>query len=243
MTQPVHDPGHRRKTGPVGQSRPLNQDDLQAQLPGSGQLGLGPAAPGVFGNDDPAAMRLQQGQILIQSKGSAGHDNFAIGQGQRPRRVHQSQQIVVLGGRPEQAQMLPPDGQKDPGRRLRQGAGGFLDCLDTGPLITGHRPPCRAFQCSKRHRRQTARLDCILAHSGGKRVRCIDDMADHLGLQIGNKPGNSAKTADPLGQGLRQGLRRAPGIGKHGVHPSRGQSAGQQAGLGRAAQQKDAVHG
>ena len=64
-----------------------------------------------------------------------------------------------------------------------------------------------------------------------------------LGLQKGDEPGNPAKTADPLGQGLRQGLRRAPGIGKHGVHPSRGQSAGHQAGLGRAAQQKDAVHG
>lgn len=62
--------------------------------------------------------------------------------------------------------------------------------------------------------------------------------------QVSRQTLGPAEAADPDRQRLRDGRGGPAGIGKHGLGPGAGQQAGKRAGLGGAAQKKDAgAHG
>lgn len=240
MTKPVHHALNRRTDRTRRDCRPVDHHDGQAQQMGRVNFCPRPTSTRILGHDPFHAMFAHQFNITFQPEGSAINDNFGLGQWQRPLGwIDQSQQIVVLRGQGKLGQMLSSDGQKNPGRRLGQGGGGGGDVGHAGPVALPRRP----FQRHKRNPGQGCRLNRIAAHPGGKGVGGINDMADGFGAQIVGQPCHPAKPANPLGQGLRHGCRRATGIGKHRIDPSRSQCAGQQTGLGRAAQKQDACHG
>lgn len=244
MTDPVHHLGEGGKTWAVGQGGPIDHDDRQAKVAGGGQFGLGTAAAGVLGDHDLDAVVAHQGQVLRDHKGATRDHNVNMGQGQRiGRRVHQTEQIVVLGHRGKTVQVLTANGQKYPCGGEGQGESGVVQSRHLGPLVAGARLPGWPLESSQRQAELGAGRGGISAHFGGKGVGGVDHMADGFVAQIGGQARHTTKTANPLGQGLCHRIGSAAGIGKHGVDARIGQGLGKLAGLGRAAEQKDAAHG
>ncbi len=244
MMKPVHHVFDRAEHAPRRQSGTVNQDDGQAKGAGRGQLGHGPCAARVLGDDMGDPVIPQQGKVVGKVKGAARNDSLGIGQRKRAfGRIDKAQQIVVPGLCGKGAKGLLADGQKNPRRRIGQRRDGGFGILHVGPLIAGLRGPWRAFKGRKRQGQFRAGGDGIHAHPGGEGVGRINDMGDALICQVGHQPRHAAKAADPLGQGLRHGRGRAPGVRKDRICPGICQGAGKQACLGRAAQKKDAWHG
>ncbi len=244
MIQPCHHFGNGAKHLPGRHGGPVDQDDGQAKAAGGRQLGLGPGAAGVLGDNMGDPVILQKSKVGGQVKGAAGDDSMGIWQGQGAfGRVDKAQDVVVPGPGSKGLQGLLADGKKDPCGRIGQGSDGGFGIWHMGPLIAFPGAPRRALQ---RHQRQVqlgAGGDSIPAHPRGEGMGRIDDMGDALILQVSNQPFHAAKAAHPHGQGLRHGHGRAPGVGKDRIRPCLGQGAGKQACLGRAAQKKDAWHG
>ena len=240
------EPGHRLcdalHHAARGQDWPFHHDDGQAQRTRGLQLGARAAAAGILGHDMGNARLLQQGQIIGGGERPTAKHDPAIGQGRGLRRIDQPQQIMMLRPRGKEPRLLLADRQKDPRGRVGQGLQGGLHIRDAVPAVTGLRGPCRALQRDQRQAKAFAGGMGVAAHPGGERMRGVYQMGDALGLHIGAKPRNPAKTPNSCGQGLRHRLRRAPGIGKHRIPPGLGQRAGKGRSLGRAAQKKDACH-
>lgn len=243
MTQPAHHLACGGETGPLRQRRAVDHDNLHPKPARRCQFGVSPTTARVFGHDHVDPVILQQRKVIRLMKRTTGNDGRGIGQNLRPRRIDKAQQIPVLRGCGEQLQVLATDGQKDVRRRQRQGFDRILKALHMGPDVTGLRLPGRALQCHKGQTKGLAGLRRMMAHLRGKRVGGVDHMGDLVVGKVGDQPVNPAKTANPLGQGLCHRISRAPGIGKNSVNLRPGQGLGQQARLGCAAQQKDAVHG
>jgi len=244
MTKPGHHIGDLRKDPARRQGGPVDQDDRQAQNARGFQFGGGACATGVLGDDMADAMFAQQGKIAGQIKGATGDDGGGIGQGQGAfGRINQAQQVMVLWLGGKGRKRLFADGQKHPRRAVGQGGDRGRDVGNVGPAVTGLSLPRRALQHRQRHIRLGAGRNGIAAHLRGERVGGVNDMADAFRLEIGHQPRHPAKAADPDRQRLRHRRGGTACIGIDRFHPRAGKGAGQQAGLGGAAQKKDACHG
>jgi hypothetical protein len=132
--------------------------------------------------------------------------------------------------------------KENAGGRIGQGCDSAPDIWHMLPIIALNGTPRLTLQYQKRNATVMAGLKSIPAYLRGKGVSGVNDMRNALGPNIGRKPRNASKPAHPRRQGLRHGLRGAPGIGKDGIHTPRGQSCGKVGGFGRSTQQEDA-HG
>ena len=230
--------------GATGQGGALRHQHRQAQGPRGIQLGPRADAACVLGHHMGDRMFTHQGDVPRQIKGTACKDHFGIGQRQRCLGlVHQPQQIVMLRLGGKQPDLLFANRQKDTRRRIGQGCRNILKTGQEGPVIPRLRLPGRPFEADQRQAGLHACGMGIVAHSGGKGVRCIDHMGDPVLRQIGNQPRNPAKAADACGQGLRDGRVGATGIGKNRLNPMVGKTRGKAACLCGTPQQKDAHDG
>ena len=247
MRQPGHHPGQIRHHFARRQVWPVNQNDWQPKAARGQQLGLGTASTRVLGNDMADAMLCQQRAIAFWRERPARHKNSAIGQdlrvrGLRSRGIDQSQQVMVLRFCGKTCQVLLANRQKHPRRGVGQGGTGSLHIGHRQPIVTRSRMPWRALITQQRHARFGTGGNRIAAHSCSTRMGGIDKMGDGLGLQIADQSRHAAKSANACGQWLCYGGFGSSGIRKHRVDPSLGQGAGEQAGFGGAAKQKDARH-
>ncbi len=243
MTKPVHHLRNSGEAGPFGQGRAIDHDDPQAQYAGGGQFGVGPAAAGVFGDDDVNVVILQQREVVGVVERAAGDDGGGLGQQGFARRVDEPQKVVVLRRCGKHVQVLAADGKEDLRRDAGQGFDCILNALHGVPDVALLRLPRGAFKGGKGHGQSLTGGGGMVAHLRGKGMGGVNHMGDFVVCKIGRQAGDTAKAANPLGQGLLYGINGASGIGKDGVDLGRRQGLGQQARLGCAAQQKDAVHG
>ncbi len=229
--------------GTRGDRGPVDQDHRQAQCPRGQQLGLGPRAARVLGDDMGDPVIAQQRGIARDIKGATRDHQTGIRQGQRALgRIDQSQQVMVLRARGESRDMLATNRQKHPRGGLGQRVDRLRQIRDMGPAILWPGLPRRAFVGQQRHAGFGAGRNGVPAHPGGERVGRIHHASDGMNPQIVHQSGHAAKAADPRGQGLRDGRSRSPGIGKDRIKPARGKRLRQTAGLGRATKNEDARH-
>ncbi|MDB5664299.1 MAG: hypothetical protein JWS11_842 [Cypionkella sp.] len=242
MSQPAHHLGHRGHYFPRGEGRAVDQNHRKTQCAGRDQLGLGPRTACVLGDDVADIMMEHQRLIAISVKRTPRQNNRAVGQRRRFGRIDQAQQIVVrLGGKA--CEILLADGQKNPCGTVGQGSNGSVHAGNMAPVIVVASYPRRALKREQWHASETAGLYRIAAHLGGKRVGGIDDRADVLSAQIRHQAANATEASNPRGQGLRHRAIGAASVREHRVLVLGSQSPRQNAGLGSAAQDKNARHG
>lgn len=242
--QPDHDLGCAAGDGTWGDGRAVDQDHRKGKVAGGGQLGFGPGAPGVLGDDDVDAVVLQQRKVAFGGEGAARDDGMGVGQGQRfGRRVDKAQKVVVLRGLGEKAKVLATDGEEDPARGLAKGGNRGFKVGDVGPVVLRSGGPRRAFKGDQGRVGFGAGGDGIRAHLRGERVGRVDHMGDGFGLDVGLEAFGAAKAADADGQRLGDRGLGATGVGIDSIHPRLSQGAGHLCGFGRSAQKKDARHG
>lgn len=240
MIQPCHNLIDRCDHSPTSQAGAVDQNDGQADFACGGQLGFGPRATGILGDDQADFMLDQQRLILIHIERPARQNNRAIGQRWAFGGIHQPQQVVVRFRR-ETRKVLFANRQEHPRRGFGQGDNRGLYAGDMLPFIAQLRRPCGALQRQQGHACEGTSLNCVAADLRGKGMGGINDRTDVFGLQIGLQPRHATKAAHPCRQRLRHGGVGASGIGKHRVAAL--QRAGQKAGFGGATKDKGARHG
>ncbi len=223
---------------------PVNHHYRQSKIACSLQLGLRACTTRVLCHDHLDPVLFHQRLIPCHVKRPARDHDVNLGKRQLGvRRVDQTDQKVMLGATGEVPKILLTDGQEHPRWRLWQYVNGTCDVRHMLPSVSGTSLPWRALKCSQRHARFGAGLYGMRAHLRSKRVRCIHNGCDLLGLQIGPEPLHAAKPTHARRQGLHHGRRGASGIGKHGLVATLGQRARQARCFAGAAQNKDAWHG
>lgn len=243
MRQPIQNIVDFGKNPACRQRRPVDQNDRNPQGSSRFQLGIRAAATGILGNDQADPIGLQKCEIVRFVKGAAREDQRYVGQGQGGcRRIHQAQQIPVLGPRGEIRQRLLADRQEDAGGVVRQRSDSPRRIGNRAPVIARPDHPRRALERADRGSGQGACGKGIAAHASSERMSGVNHMGDPFGAQIGRQPVDSAEPAHTGRQGLRHRAFRAPGIREDRIDPCVGQAAGQRRRLGRAAEQKDARH-
>lgn len=226
------------------QHRTVDQDDRQAQRARRVELRPRACAAGVLGDDEVDAVAGQKFPVGSLGEGAARDDGRGIGQGQGDiGRIDEPEQIMVLRLDGEGAQALPADGKEDPRRCDRKGLDGRVHVGHMAPGVAEAGDPRRALEGGKRDAGRPAGGNRVPAHLRCERMGRVDHMGDPFGAQIAHQPLHAAEAADPGRQRLRPRRIGAPGIGKDRVGPRGGKGAGKPAGLGRAAEKKDARHG
>ncbi len=150
MIQPSQNSLHAFDPVPFGQSGTGNHNDGQAQGAGGGQFRTRPLAARILGDDMGDFVLLHQGSIALNAKGPLGDDHCAIGQRLFRRRIHQSQQKVMLNAHFEIIQPLFADGQKYPRWALWQGGKGGSIIWHIDPSVDFQGPPRCTFQRQQR---------------------------------------------------------------------------------------------
>lgn len=242
--QPGHDLGCAAGDGARRDGRAVDQDDRQVKVAGGSQLGLGPGATGILGDDDVDAVVGQQGAVAFGGEGAPCDDRFGLRQGQRfGRRVDEAQEIVVLRGLREEAKVLATDGKEDSARGLAKGRDGGFKVGDMGPVVLRSGDPGRAFEGDQGRAGFPAGDHGVRAHLRGEGMRRVDHMGDGFGLDIGLEAFGAAEAAHADRQGLGDRGFGATGVGIDGVHLRLRQDAGHVRGFGCSAQDEDARHG
>ncbi len=227
-----------------GQGWTVDHDDGQAQLPRGDQLGAGPRATGILADDPGYAMLHKKRRVALKCEGAAIDQNMVVGQRwRRLRRIDQTQKIVMLWLRGKTGQMHAPDGQQDTLARAAKGRNRSGDIGDMGPVIALFGGPCRAGEGDKRRARGGSGLHGMFAHLRCKRMGRVDQMGDGLFAQVARQPLWPAKATAADRNRLRSGARHAACVAEGRGQARLGQGLHQSRGLGRAAKDKDVVHG
>lgn len=239
MSDPAHHVVDAMYLLPIRQGWTVNHQHRHAQLPRRRQLGHGPGATGIFRHDQIHAMTPQQGQIVVHRERSAINLDHTGREWQSVLwLIHQAQHVLVLGIRREFVQMHATYSQKHTTSGSVQRLHRRRNIGDMFPPVTRPGLPWRAGQSDQRHACLGTGHNRMMAHLRGKRMRGINHMRDLMIPQILHQPVDPAKPANPLRQGLRDGLfhtarqRHGPG------NPRLDQRLAQRRRLGGAAQNK-----
>jgi hypothetical protein len=230
--------------GPVGNGGTVNHQDRQAQIARRDQLGIGAAAARILANHQIDGVGLQQCAVSSGSERPAINDQGVMGQARRLfRRVHETQQIVVLWLGGEGFHMHSSQRQHDAAGWPGQRGDRAVDVRNVGPAVTSDRLPRTTGQRHMRHPGQTGRLHRMTAHRRGEGVGGIDQMSHAMVAQIIGQPRNSAEPANPHRNRLSTGVCGPSGIAERRRNAALREQSGKRAGLGCAAQQEDIGHG
>lgn len=241
--KPLHHLVHRPDAVPRRQNRPRNQDDRQVQRACGGKFCARSGSAGILRDNMADTVAVQQGSIPCHAKRPPRNQDACIRQRQDIRLIDQTQDIVMLRFRGEQAQILASDCQKNPGWRLGQGIHRGLYVPNHDPAITGYGNPRGTLNYDQRQAQGGAGRNRVPAHPGGEGVGRIDDMRDLVVGQVGLQPFDTPETPDPRRNGLFNRLIGSPRIGIRGRHSRSPQRMGKQPCLGRTTQKQDIRHG
>lgn len=241
--QPLHYCRLTAQNEPFGKCRAVDQNDRNPQGSSRFQLGLGPAAAGILGDDMGDAMTGQQVQVIGLGEGPARKDDGCVWEWRRRRRpIDEAQKVVMLRTGGKRGERLLADRNEHPCRGLGQGLDGCRDVADRAPVVTGAGAPRRALIGAELSPGRGAGSDGVPAHAGGERVGRVDDMGDRLGLKIADQAIDPAEAADPRRQGLRDRRAGAARVGEYRRDPCRGQRPGKGRSLAGSPEEKDARH-
>lgn len=244
IREPRHDLVHRSGNGARGYGGAVDHDDRYLQGAGGVEFGAGAGAASVFRNDMGDAVIAQEGGVGGFVEGSFGDYDRRVGQGKRGfGGVDEAQEVMVLRFAGKGLQGLLADGEEDAGGVFWQGAGGGFGGRDMGPVVGACGAPRRAFEGEERGLRLRAGGYGVRAHRCREGVGGVDDVGNALGLQVAGEALGATVASGPCGQGLGDGGVGSTGIGKDGVDAEGGQSAGEKARFGGAAEEEDARHG
>lgn len=226
-----------------GQWGAVDHQHRQVQAACRNQLGLCPAAPRVFGDNQVYVMGAHQSFIRGSVKRAAIKDDVVIGQRWRGvRRIDKAQKVVVLGLRSEGGQVQPAQRQQDaPGRAVEglERGGNIGDAL---PSVAGLWRPGRAGQCQKGRAGQLRGFYRMGAHLCCERMRGVHQMRDGVVAQIGSQTINAAKAADAHRHRLGFGPLDPACIAERRGQTCCGQFRDKACGLDCAAKDKDIGH-
>lgn len=216
----------------------------QPQLAGRIKLGARPTATGILAKKQVDAVLAHHVQVSSNGKRTAIDDHVMMRQQRRIHgRIHQAQNVVVLGLRGESQQILTPDGQKDAPRGTFKRNQGSIKIRDPRPAVTRAGPPWRAGEDGQRHASHARGGDRVGADGCSKGMGGVDQMGNALPAEIRGQPGGTAKATDTHRQRLRAWPGHPPGIAEHCRNAGIRECLRQRAGLGGAAKNKDVGHG
>ena len=119
---------------------------------------------------------------------------------------------MVLRGRGECSDLLPPDGEEYAARYVSKRSDGGGHVVNVNPAIARCGSPCRAAQRNERDAGRRGRLGCISGYHCGIGMCGIDERVDMFSREIAGQSCRAAKAADPHGN--RLGCRRAGAAGE-----------------------------
>lgn len=235
--------GHHRfrsfKAWPFRNLGPSDHDDRQAKRPRGIDLGAGGLAAGILGDEVGNGVVFEQRAIPGFGERAAHPECDMMREGDALRSVDEAQQVEVFRASGESGDVLPPDGQKHPGRFSRQSRYSPGDIGDLLPSVTGSGLPGRPFERDKAGAGTSSRSHGIAAHARGERMRRVDQMRDFFCVQKLRQTVHPAEPADANRQGLGRRGFRPPCIGEDGVKAGFRQQARKASGVSRAAKEQD----
>ncbi len=244
MIEPVQDILKPRAGGACWHLWPVNHHHRQAKRPCRVELGSCAGTPGILGNNDVDPVIAHQGLIRGHlERPTRNHDAYVDKRQLALGRINQPHQVMMLRLVGEEIQVLLANGQEHTHGVVWQGSRRRGQIGNVPPVVIGSGLPRWSFKGRKRHTNLRAGAHGIRGHLRGKGMRGVDHRLDLLGAEIGRQPVNTAKPADPHGQGLRHGRCCTPGIGEDRVITTLGQGPRQARRFAGAAQNKDAWHG
>ena len=244
MTQPREHILRAITLGPARNGGSVNHQNRQAQRPRGDQLGIGTTAASVLAHHQIDGVRLHQLAVAHDGKWPAINDQGVMGQARRLlRRVHETQQIVVVWLRGEGFDMHPPQRQHDAAGLSCQRGDRAVDISNAGPAVTSNRFPRATGHGDMGHTHKPRSLHRMTAHRRGKGVGRVDQMGHAMVAQIIGQPSHPAEPANPHRNRLSAGIFRPSGIAECRRNALRGKQAGKNARLGRSTQQEDMSHG
>lgn len=242
--KPGHDVGHVLQDRAFGNPGPVEQDHRQTQVPGRDQLGLGPAAARILGDDHIDAVILQKRPVACHCKGPSGNHHLGVRQGERfGRWIDQTQQEMMRAGLGKSRKVLAADGKKHPLGSDSKGSDSAGQVGGMGPAVAGDRRPWRPLEGDQGNACCSAGPDRVAAHLRREWVGRVDHLGDAFRPKIIDQPLDATKPADSDWQGLRDRCFGPARIGIDRRDARRGQRAGQLRGFGCSAKKKDARHG
>ncbi len=242
MIQPIQYGLWGEQRMPIRHGGPVDHDNGHIQRTGSGNLGIGPGAPRILGNDQVNLVGPHQGQIIFDAERTPVNDHMGVRQRQRRLwRVDQPQQVKMLRIGRKLCQMHPAHGQHHPLRRAVQGRNGARDIRHMGPAVAGFCDPRRPRQSHQRNIRHLACLDRVHGHLNGERVRGVDHMGDVVDADVFGQPLWPAKPPNALGQGLADRAIHAPSERNRSRQATVMDQTAKGGGFGRASQNQQVM--
>ena len=242
MTKPHQDLGHVLHAQPLGQLRPRDHNDGQAERAACIDLGARAIAAGIAGDNPGDAARSQHLQLTVKRERAARHDDISLKWQCALGRIDKSQCVRVLRLLGERGDMLSADCEEDARRSLGQGRNGGREIRDLIPLITGHFDPRGAFESDQRRSRFGTGRDRIAAHLRRKGVGGVDDMRDTFLPDVIGKSAHAAKAAGAGRQRLSGRRASAAAIGIDRIDAGARDLSGEQIRIIGSAQNEGARH-
>lgn len=230
----------------AGKRRALDHQHRDAQPSRRLDLRVGRRAAGIFGDDESDTVVAQQGDFVVQRKGSARSDVVCMRNVKRwLDRIDAANEIMVLRCCLEGQKFLTTEREEGVCAFRAKSSHSTLDIGHALPVIIGLFFPRRALQSDKRNIRQSCGLNGVGRDARRIRVRCIDQQIE---LVFGDERSQTTRTAKATGSHRHRLRNGIPSAASHGQkQPVAGvfsQFSGQNAGIRRAAENEDgACHG
>lgn len=225
------------------QNRPADHHHLDTKRSCRGDLAVGRLATAVLGNDDVDTVLDQQTTLIRLVEGPASQQIVDMGNAERRLdRVDAAQEIVVLGSRFENTNVLAPKRQENTPSGATERNGSICSIVHFRPAVTLLPFPAGAAQSQDRHTGKPRGFGGIVGNARRIGMRRIDQKIGLYTLQVGCKAFGAAEAADPRRHLLGNRVFRAPCQRKGQVDVgSCRQPTGQLPGLYGSAQDENAV--
>ena len=240
MTDPAQNLSGAGKPGDARRFGAVDHQKRQTQFTRRINLGARACTARILRYDHVHFVVLYQSLVRRYCERATINDQAVIGHWNSVRRVNQTQNIMMLRLNSEFLQMHPPKRQHDAHWRTVQRRNSRLDIRGAAPVVARLRSPGRTGQPRQGDPALGTGLRRIPAHLCGKRMRCINQMGDLVGRNVGQQSVHAAKPTDPGWQRLFTWFPDAPRIGKHRIQATLVNCLRQRAGFGRATQYEKA---
>lgn len=209
------------------QRRARDHHDRDLQLPRRMDLGVCRLTARVLADDNVNTLRPHERQLIVETKWSAAQDHLGTRrQTTLLRRVDGTDEVAMLGRRPEGRDLGSPNGEKHSTRLGSKRCHRSVRVCDLAPIITCRGHPGRALQAQQRKVQRVGGDNSIRRNARGVRMGCVDNCFDLLAAHPVDEPLCAPKTPDARGAGGQQRRlgasrqrvgRREPPVARQGL--------------------------
>ena len=240
MIEPVDsfgDGGHGRA---IGYRRPLEHENRNTERAGRRDFAICGAATAVLGHNGVDGIRSEQCLIGGLVERTAGENVGCMRYiERRVHRINTSNEVVMLRGFTEGAQLLASNREENPPRGTAKCAYGTLGVHNINPKVAIYRLPRRSAQRQNRSTGLPGRQRRVAADRVRVRVRGVYQKVNAVSLQIRRKTFCAPKSTDSYGNSLRCRGRGATRQRNRCGKWQCGQCRGELTGLGGSSQDQD----